>query len=157
MPEALPDLPYTALCGTNQQSGTPNTGQVQVTFGGQSQFTRYSGQTVADIQIWLGAGRLDNATILPSADMAASGLPIVLYDAAVATPVAVAPGPIAASGHKVVGVLQANGLTSVAMLSGALQQGEVRQFGSVFTSGLCVSQLSGQPGFTINFTPVTSG
>lgn len=147
-PTSLPDI----QAGTILFSGQPNTGQQPVTFGSTHTFSQLSGQTLADGQIWRGGGRLETGQIIHNADPAASGIPIVLYDAAVATPVAVAPGPLSASGHKVVGILRASNISS-----GWIIGGDLTRFDMIFTSGLHHSNISGAPGFTCSFTPVVSG
>lgn len=148
MPERLPTPRPTVLAGTNIESGTPNTGQIGYTEGGTHNFTRFSGST-ADANIWVGGGRLDFALFAaPHSKLAASGKPIIFYDSAVAA----AAGPVAASGHKLLGVLLPSNVNS-----GATIWGEKRMFSTVFTSGLCVSSLSGAAPFSVSFTPVVSG
>jgi hypothetical protein len=77
----------------------------------------------------------------------------VFYDSAVA----VSGGPLATSGHKVVGVLAPTRELALTGISGAaLRGGNVQQFGFVYTSGLCYSTRSGQAGFSVSYTPVMS-
>ncbi len=151
MPERLPTAKPLIVAGTNLESGTPNTGQILQTIGGTHTYNKMSGVVGPDVSVWVGGGRLDLAvfhTATLATLSAASGKPIVFYDAAVA----ISGGPISASGHKVVGVL-----SPAVTASGTLIYGERRDFGSVFTSGLCHSTTSGQAGFSISYTPVISG
>ena len=152
MPEARPVFNPDIKAGTLLFSGQPNTGQVSASFGSTHTNSQFSGLVAADQRLWLGAGRLEYAQAMPSADFSASGTPVVFYDAAVATPLAIAPGPINASGHRVLGVLRARVVNS-----GWTTAGNINRFDAVFTSGLCVSNASGAPGFIVSFTPVVSG
>ena len=169
MPERFPTLPPTAttskqnvIGGTNTFSGTPNTGQVLFTFGPSMTESSHSGST-ADIQLWTGAGRLDFIQLLgagASVPQAASGFPIFFYD----SHNALSGGPVTNSGPNVVGVLDARGEASrsqsqlgLTFNSGALiYTGPIYTPGTTFTSGLCASQRSGQPGFIVGWTPVVS-
>ncbi len=155
MPERTPTHYPKVVAGTVLMSGSPNTGQCLVSFGGQKTVTIYSG-VAPDTQIQKGAGRLIRAQFLPDpGTVAASGIVIRFYDANIP---AVA-GPVFLSGHKPLGVLQiANPDNGAAWASGAvLAQAQAAVFNVVYTSGLCVTQLSGQPGFTVSYTPVISG
>lgn len=147
MSQRNPTVTPLILGGGSIMSGTPSTGQIRYTHGGFKQESRYSG-VATDVRLQLGAGRLESAQLLPGADFAASGLPIIFYDAAVAA----TNGPIAASGHKIVGVLAPSNTAS-----GNVVTGERRTYHTPYTSGLCVSQISGNPGWTCNFSPVVSG
>ena len=148
MPEANPRRHPECVVGSNRESGTVNTGQLLVSFGSQKTVSYLSG-VATDALIQLGAGRLDSAQVIPSADLAASGLPIVFYDAAVVGTA----GPIFASGHKVLGVL-APATTASGLF---IDKGEQRTFSAPYTSGLCVYLISGQCGFSASYTPVVSG
>ena len=170
MPERPPVQPPIAstakqnvIAGTNTFSGTPNTGQVLFTNGPSMTDSRFSGSTV-DVQLWTGAGRLDFIQLLgaaAAAPPAASGLPVFFYDSHNAA----SGGPVVNSGPKVIGVLdpradasRAAGFAALVFNSGALiYTGEPQYIGTVFTSGLCASQRSGQPGFIVGWTPVISG
>lgn len=154
MPEPFPEKNALVYCGTTVQSGTPNTGQVLTTLGGTQNFTKMSGVVGPDNVVWVGGGRLDAAFFHDSVMQSLSGLAVVFYDSAVA----VSGGPLAASGHKVVGVLSPAGLQAqTAVSGGALRGGVVQQFGFPFFSGLVASTKSGQAGFSANYTPVVSG
>lgn len=151
MPERRPTARPDIVAGTVLESGTPNTGQILQTLGGSHVAMRYSGVVGPDINLWVGGGRLDNAMLYSLAapgTLAASGQPVIFYDSAVA----VSGGPLSTSGHKVVGVLRAGNISS-----GLTLYGEVRQFGAVFTSGLCFTTRSGQGAWTASFTPAISG
>lgn len=155
MPERNPTTKPTFIAGTNLQSGTPNTGQIQYTQGGQQTFCTLSGTAGGDANIWVGGGRVDIAQLHPWAASVQSGKPAVLYDAAAA----VSGGPLATSGHKIVAVIcipnAGNQIGSGLMLGG--QGFPPQQLGFVFTSGLCIASTSGMPGVTVAFTPVISG
>lgn len=143
------------IAGTPTSSGDVNTGQVLGTNGGTRTFTKFSGTAGGDALIHKGGGRLDKAFFLDSALIALSGQPTIFYDAAVA----VSGGPLAASGHKVVGVLAPSpdegALTGIS--GNALRGGVVRDIGFTFQSGLCHTSRSGGAGFTCSYTPVYSG
>lgn len=154
MPERTPTNKPTVLVGSTIESGVPNTGQSLWTLGGTRTHTVFSGTAGGDANIWVGGGRLDLAFFLDSALLALSGQPVVFYDAAVA----VSGGPLAASGHKVVGVLAPAGeLASTAISGAALRGGIIRQLGVAFSSGLCHTGRSGGPGWSVSYTPVVSG
>ena len=154
MPERNPTRNPMIVAGTTLVSGSPNTGQVMFTPGGSYAQSYYSGLSLTDRSVWVGAGRLDAVQYSNvSANRAASGIAWIFYDAAVA--LALPPlsgGSVNTSGSKVLGVmLPAN------VASGATIYGERREFGVAFTSGLCAQGLSGAPPITISFTPVISG
>lgn len=155
MPERSITFHPTTIVGSPTYSGDVNTGQVLNTLGGTKTFTSFSGTAGGDALIHKGGGRLDAAFFLDTALIALSGQPVVFYDAAVA----VSGGPLAASGHKVCGVLAPSptegALTSIS--GNALRGGNVRQIGFTFQSGLCYSSRSGAGGFTASYTPVYSG
>lgn len=151
MPERNPTARPTIIAGTNLVSGTPNTGQLPYTLGGSHVSTVFSGVVGPDINICVGGGRLDMAFFHDSAMLALSGQAVTFYDSAVA----VSGGPLAASGHKVVGVLAPTADTGIS--GAALRGGVLRGGGLVFTSGLCYSTRSGQAGFSAAYTPVISG
>lgn len=148
MPERNPTAKPTIIAGTVLESGTPNTGQVQYTIGGTKTFTKFSGTAGGDANIVVGGGRLDAVLLHHSAIPGASGVAIVFYDSAVA----VSGGPLATSGHKIVGAI-----SPTSTISGALTPPQVLDLGFVFTSGLCHTSASGQPGFSVSYTPVISG
>ncbi len=154
----MPQLPPAArpliLAGTNVESGTPNTGQIMQTLGGSRTFSAYSGLSLADQSVWVGAGRLDSAAYAgPSANTAASGIAIVFYDAAIALPFpSLSGGNPGVSGAKLLGVL----LPTITN-SGAKLRSDRQEFGVAFTSGLCVQATSGAPPYVVSFTPVVSG
>lgn len=151
MPErAITEKP-TIIAGTPLFSGTPNTGQLLYSQGGQKTTSFFSGVVGPDKLLWTGAGRLDAAFFHDSALIALSGQPVVFYDAAAA----VSGGPL--SGHTVVGVLAPSDEMAATGISGAaLRGGQVRTFGFPFVNGLVASTRSGQPGFSATFTPVAS-
>lgn len=152
--QRFPTNKPTVTVGSTVMSGTPNTGQILQTYGGTHTHTNFSGAAGGDTNIWVGAGRLDLAFFVDSAMIALSGKAVTFYDAAAA----VSGGPLATSGHKVVGVLAPSDEMSATGISGAaLRGGQIRQFGVPFWSGLCVTGTSGAAGFTACYTPVLSG
>jgi hypothetical protein len=154
MPERFPTKNPTVLIGSTVESGVPNTGQSPWTQGGTRVHTVFSGTAGGDANIWVGGGRLDAAIFHDSALQALSGQPVVFYDSAVA----VSGGPLATSGHKVVGVLAPAGeLASTAISGAALRGGIVRQLGFTFSSGLCHTGRSGGAGWSASYTTVVSG
>jgi hypothetical protein len=114
--------------------------------GGQRTHTVFSGTAGGDANIYAGAGRLDVGFQFGAAVLALSGKSITFYDSAVA----VSGGPLATSGHKVIGVL---GSPSQAASGDMSTPGAVTQFGVRFTSGLCYASTSGQVGFTASYSP----
>lgn len=154
MPERAVTQYPAILAGTPLFSGTPNTGQVLTSPGGASKtYTNYSGTVGPDILIHAGAGRLDSAFFLDSTILALSGQAVTFYDAATA----VSGGPLAASNHKVVGVLAPGDGFANTMVSGAaLRGGAIRYFGMPYSSGLCATTRSGAAGFSVGYTQVVS-
>lgn len=138
-------------------SGGVRTGHVQQTLGGQvavsvlsggllspgSGFTPGAVQTADQLLLFSGAGRLDS--ILPHTVI--SGVALRFYDAAT----------VAASGThgpRVLGIIPAN---SIGSFGPALGGGPLPVYpGMPFTSGLCVSCVSGTPGWTATFTPAVN-
>lgn len=154
MPFRNPTNTPVFMAGTNIISGTPNTGQILTSPGGASQtFTNFSGAVGPDILITAGQGRLDSAFFLDTLVLALSGFAVTFYDSAVA----VSGGPIAASGHKVVGVLAPQATQAPTGVSGAfLRGGMVQGFGMPFSSGLVYTTRSGAAGFSVGYTLATS-
>ncbi len=132
-------------------SGTPNTGQILNTQGGQKNHSVFSGVAGGDTIVHVGAGRLDNAFYHPGwfGLTSGKGQSVEFYDAAVTVS---GGGPI--SGHKIIGILMPNLAT---LISGSWHAGVFLGAGNVFTSGLGYTGRSGQPGYSINYTPVVSG
>jgi hypothetical protein len=133
----------TIIAGTPLLSGTPNTGQIPYTLGGQKVFSKASGVVGPDNLIHSGGGRLDAAFFHDSAIIALSGQAVTFYDGA-----PVSGGPLTAP---VVGVLAPKADTSIS--GAALRGGELRLFGTTFQSGLVASTRSGQAGFSVSYTP----
>lgn len=154
MPERQPTAKPTIVAGTTFVSGDPNTGQQLFSQGGTKTFTKFSGTAGGDANVWVGAGRLDNACLFDGSVVALSGTPVIFYDSAIA----VSGGPIAASGHKVVGVLGVGGSTKGVAASGdVFMAGLSQTIAMPFNSGLCYTSRSGHLGFSISYTPVVSG
>ena len=116
----------------------------------------------SDICFASGPGRLD--TVVLWVDKAASGQQVGLtfYDAAAP----VSGGPIYASGHRILANIpsfmpQVVG-AGLAVASGVESNfypafGTTISIDSVFQSGLCFNSRSGQPGFTVTWTPEQPG
>lgn len=144
---SIPVKNPTFLAGTPRSSGDVQTGELQHVRGGGRAVTFMSGLPLGDSMIFSGAGRLNS--ILQHTQMA-SGLAVVLYDGALAT----SGGPFGLSGHKVIGIVpptwaggvQGSGSTTVFT-------GQPVNVDMPFQSGLLVNLRSGQPGFTVSFTP----
>jgi hypothetical protein len=111
-----------------------------------------------DFQLWSGAGRLDTIMVIQSQIISGLMNPVIFYDAAVAT----SGGPFILSGHKVIGQIPPyiNVTSGQFVLSGntnwtTSQVGFSNANTNVlpFTSGLCVALRSGQPAFSIGFSP----
>lgn len=156
MSERVPTKNPVVLAGTNVVSGTPNTGQVLFTQGGSKVYTLFSG-AAADVQVHLGAGRLDAFQLLTAAGLnAASGVAAYIYDAAVA-----GAGVAAASGHKVLGIADPQSIPrppfGTFQSGDKVRAGDIIQVGAPFTSGLNISCLSGGGGLSVYYTPVYSG
>lgn len=154
MPERLSNVSgANFVTGTTLESGAPNTGQCNFSFGASRTFSKFSGVVGPDNNLWVGGGRLMWGAAIPSADAIQSGIPVLFYDSAIAA----SGGPFSASGHKVIGVLRGGG-GGEQIVSGELNNyGTRRDFETVFTSGLCATTASGQFGYFACFTPVTSG
>lgn len=158
MPNRLPTKNPQYMAGTVLMSGDPNTGQISTTWGGTKTVSQMSGAVGPDICAWVGAGRLDTFALHAAAAVpqAASGKVITFYDSAVA----VSGGPLSTSGHKIIAQLDPRrvNLRLDTFNSGALIVAtEPIPVGVVFTSGLCYTTTSGNPGWTASFTPVLSG
>ena len=162
-----------SLKGASINSGFANTGEQRFTRGGELTATIFSGQVApgltgapgavaagSDVLICSGAGRLN--TIIPH-NVMQSGIPVYFYDAGVA----ISGGPLAASGHRIVGVLPATyngaqnvGTTPASGAAGWAMLGMTSTAPIVvdmpFLSGLCLNSRSGQPGFTVSYTPETT-
>src|SRR5690242_20076362 len=78
------------MAGAIVYSGSPNTGEVRTTRGGEIVYSALSGVAV-DTLIQSGAGRLNTVSRLT----VASGMGVIFYDSAIAT----SGGPFAVSGH----------------------------------------------------------
>ena len=147
--------------GTPRSSGDVQTGELPYTFGGGRCASIYSGNAVLsgalvaaygaagtgyDVVLYSGPGRLK--TIQPHVQI--SGVAIAFYDAAAVA----SGGPFAASGVKILGTIPAN---TWALPGGVFATGPaVYQFDMPFQSGLAVALKSGQPGFTVSWTPECS-
>lgn len=151
MAERNPSSRYTAIVGTPVMSGTPNTAQLLYTLGGQKNTSVFSGIAGGDTVVNIGGGRLDNAFFHPGTYplISGRGQAVEFYDAAATVS---GGGPI--SGCKIVGVLFPD-LSNI--ISGNWSKGVFFGEGNVFTSGLAYTGRSGQPGFSINYSPVVSG
>lgn len=96
-------------------------------------------------------GRLNQVVLhnTPGNIWAQSGIPLFFYDG---NSVQTSGAPFAASGHKVIGIV--NGPVGG---SGQIAQTGSLQIQMPFSSGLLVRAASGAPGFSISWTPETVG
>lgn len=100
----------------------------------------------SDVLFHSGAGRL--ATISLHRVNTADAVNITFYDAVAP----VSGGPLASSGHIHLGTIPAT--LAISPASGQLMVPSVQiPIGMPFRQGLCVNSRSGQPGFTITFSP----
>jgi len=159
------------MAGAQLYSGGPNTGEIAHIRGGALTATIFSGALLSgstqpifatpaaspsngsgqsDVVLFSGPGRLNS--ILAHTQMT-SGLPVIFYDAQVVW----SGGPIAASGHRVVGVLPPTFGGGMINLSGGIAvtpfTGAPINVDIPFVNGLAVRVASGQPGWTVTFTP----
>lgn len=114
------------------------------TQGGIRSYVMWSGTIAGDVAITSGLGRLHS--ILPH-NNSVSGQPVYCYDSAIA----VSGGPVVASGHKIIGGIPAAPPLGV---SGTFNAPALTPtfFYAPFSSGLCLSSRSGQPGVTVFYT-----
>lgn len=145
--------------GTNASSGSVQTGQLTLVRGGGRSFSQFSGALITnsalsgggEIMIYSGAGRLDSCIMH---NQLSSGLVATFYDAAIAT----SGGPFPLSGHKILFVTPPTWAGGTASTSGsalAFNPNAVL-IGQPFQSGLVVNIRSGNPGWTIDFSPEVS-
>lgn len=115
--------------------------------GGNQTYVNYSGTAGGDVAITSGDGRL--LAVIPHTT-ALSGQAVLFYDSAVA----VSGGPIAASGHKILGGIPASPPTGA---SGTFNPATPIVIDAPFFSGLCVTGKSGAVGFTAvyNLEPIS--
>lgn len=143
---SVPITKPTFLAGTPRYSGAIQDGAVNMqSLGGAEAISRMSGLLV-DLMLQSGGGRLN--TIMSHGQTFTSGQ-IVFYDAHAVT----SGGPFFASGHKILAIvppLWVPGVSGVA--NPYAYPGFVNEVQVPFFSGLCVTQVSGQPGFTITVT-----
>ena len=153
MSNRFPTSKPTTMVGSTILSGLPNTGQVLFTQGGSVTFSKLSGTAGGNAMIFTGAGRLDSIHYHPSAIPAASGFPLLFYDAASAL------SGHGASGYTILDTTNTAQFGSVfaTFNSGVVNIGGDKQVGRVFQSGLAFQSQSGQAGFTVSYTPVQSG
>ncbi len=154
MPERNPSARPTNIVGSVLMSGDPNTGQQLFTANGTKTFTQYSGTAGGDANIWVGAGRLNGVYTHPGlTQLALSGQFISFYDSATA----VSGGPLATSGHKIIGGIGLPQSLAPAASGDLIVGGQYFPLGLVFTSGLCFQSRSGVNGWTADYTAVVSG
>lgn len=142
--------------------GGPNTGQLSWTQGGQRIHFQSSGAAAA--QIWPGAGRVNSVQLIgfaAAAPAAASGVPYLIYDGAVA-----GAGFSQLSGHRLLAKADPRTLAinnpsnSVLPLFNSgmvMYDGPTEWIGRPFSSGLNIQGASGACGIVIDYTPVVSG
>lgn len=154
------------MAGAQIFSGGPRTGEMQFVRGGALAGSLYSGalfsgttQPVASIGavqlsnggemlFWSGAGRL-NSVLTHAVQSTQSGTPIIFYDSAVLTSGA----PFAASGHKILSVVNAPSTAPASGISISTAIPGRIEVDMPFASGLSVHVASGCVGFTATWTP----
>jgi hypothetical protein len=139
------------------------------TFGGFNTGTFYSGAvapavlnapgsfaTGSDVMIASGPGRLDSILLHQHTAQSGAVLPIVFYDAAAP----VSGGPIPSSGHKLLAftpfltqLVSGNFSSSGAFGPTIPAFGVPVTIAVPFGSGLCFNSRSGQPGFSVAWSP----
>jgi hypothetical protein len=139
------------FAGTPRSSGDVFTGEVAMTRGGGQIVCRsgmYSGNPDGGIILVSGTGGRLCSVVLhgsPGNIWAQSGIPVAFYDSA---PVFISGGPIPASGHRLIGLVN----TPVGH-SGQIAGMGQSALDMPFSSGLIARAASGAPGFTISFIP----
>ncbi len=156
------------VTGANVNSGFPNTGEINVSDGGERTACVWSGSLLTNasltgcptgavtsgghILLWTGAGRLNRVY---AHDMLTSGLAVTFYDAA-----AISVSGVSVSGQRFLGKIPARSRGTLAVASGSVDTvvswDDILNFQMPFSSGLCVAAASGAPGFTASFTPETN-
>ncbi len=148
------------MIGGQPFSGGPNTGEFQHVRGGSVAVSFYSGAVApgvtggqgavavgSDVMIYSGAGRLNS--VMPHVQMV-SGLAVFFYDGIAA----ISGGPLAASGHQIIGVIPPTyGGSFVSGGAVPAPTGQPINIDMPFRNGLCFNSRSGQPGFTLSYTP----
>ena len=104
----------------------------------------------ADVMFFSGAGRLDTVSVNTPTT---SGTPLVFYDASAP----ISGGPAAASGHKFLCSIPLFPAGAASGVAPSVQPGTPITIGIPFQSGLCCRTTSGQPTFTVCWTPETAG
>jgi hypothetical protein len=105
----------------------------------------------SDVLLFSGQGRLD---LVMTHQATQSGLAVVFYDAGAP----VSGGPLYTSGHRVVGVIPPVNRSTGGAVSGQTNPVDAAPGVPIpvsipFFSGLCVNSRSGQPGFSVSWTP----
>ena len=151
--------PMRMIGATPQNSGFPQTGELPFTQGGMLKATVFSGGLlspgsgflptgavkIADqLLLVSGAGRLNKVLTIPALALSLSGAAITFYDSCVPC---LSGGSPVTSGYAVIGVVNAPG-----GVSGQFGLSNIQEFGMPFSSGLCVSCVSGTVGFTVTYT-----
>ncbi len=154
------------FAGANLSSGFPNTGEVQMTNGGQGTACLWSGALAPSLAgcptgavtsgghtlVVTGAGRLHR--IMPHS-MMVSGQPIFAYDAG-----AITVSGISVSGQRIIGFVPPRSRSLLSLASGqvdtTVEWKDVIEVHMPFTSGLCIAAASGAPGVTVSFTTETN-
>lgn len=153
--------------GACVNSGFPNTAEQRWTDGGEQTACIWSGALAPSLAgcpagsvtsgghtlLVTGPGRLHK--IIPHG-IITSGQPVTFYDAGQITV-----SGISVSGQRFIGIIPPRSRSTLALASGALDTvvswQDVIKVDMPFTSGLCVAAASGAPGFSVSFTPETSG
>ena len=137
------------LGGTPTSSGNVNTGELLFVRGGGRVTCFFSGSTLGDTLIYSGAGRVNNFIMHTQLQ---SGVPAVIYDAAVAT----SGGPFGLSGHKFIFATPPTwGINAVGSGVNNPFNPASQPVDMPFQSGLVVNLRSGNAGFSFSWTPET--
>ncbi len=157
----VPNVCYVA--GSTRSSGDLKTGELAHIRGGGRIASLYSGAVAptltsapgsvaggSDVLFFSGAGRLNAVIIQSSIAPSLSGVGLQFYDSAVPT----SGGPFSSSGHKLL-------FNALLAYGNSGQQGAFGPFGVInvdapFQSGLCYNSKSGQPAFSVAYTPEVS-
>jgi hypothetical protein len=164
---SLPTRNPLRLVGAVPNSGFPNTGEQATTRGGMQTATVFSGgllspgsgflpqgtvKTADQLLLVSGAGRLNTVFLHGTGAFTLSGVQLAIYDGAAVDVSGATPTLLAAGGKGFLALM--NG---PAGLSGQTIIGQSPvSWDMPFSSGLCVSCISGSPGFTLSYTRETN-
>jgi hypothetical protein len=164
---SLPTRNPLRLVGAVPNSGFPNTGEQATTRGGMQTCTVWSGgllapgsgflpqgtvKTADQLLLVSGAGRLNTVFLHATGAFTLSGVALAVYDGAAVEVSGATPALLAAGGKGLLAVMNAPGGASGTLITGQTPV----SWDMPFSSGLCVSCISGSPGFTLSYTRETN-